>query len=42
MNSVLVRLNNLDMAYNPAFQVNKVWVMKDETIHPLEGVDSRS
>jgi hypothetical protein len=37
MNSVLVRLNNLDMAYNPAFQVNKVWVMKDETIHPLEG-----
>jgi hypothetical protein len=24
MNSVLVRLNNLDMAYHPASQVNKV------------------
>jgi L-rhamnose isomerase len=25
----------LEMAYNPASQVNKVWVRKDETIHPL-------
>jgi hypothetical protein len=37
MKSVLVRLNNLDMAYNPASQVNKAWVRKDETIHPLRG-----
>jgi hypothetical protein len=37
MKSVLVRLNNLDMAYNLASQVNKVWVRKDETIHPLRG-----
>jgi hypothetical protein len=37
MKSVLVRLINLDMAYNPASQVNKVWVGKDETIHPLRG-----
>jgi len=35
MKSVLVRLNNLDMDYNPASQENKVWVRKDETIHPL-------
>jgi hypothetical protein len=34
MKSVLVRLINLDMAYNPASQVNNVWVRKDETIHP--------
>jgi hypothetical protein len=37
MKSVLVRLNNLDMAYNSACQVNKVWVRKDVTIHPLRG-----
>jgi hypothetical protein len=35
MKSILVRLNNLDMVYNPASQVNKV--RKDETIHPLRG-----
>jgi hypothetical protein len=35
MKSVLVRLNNLDLVYNPTSQVNKVWVRKDETIHPL-------
>jgi hypothetical protein len=37
MKSVLVRLNSLDMAYNPASQVNKVWARKGETIHPLRG-----
>jgi hypothetical protein len=37
MNSVLVRLINLDMAHTPASQVEKVWVRKDETIHPLRG-----
>jgi hypothetical protein len=37
MKSVLVKLNNLDIAYNPASQVNKVWVRKDETIYPLRG-----
>jgi len=37
MKSVLVRLNNLDMVYKPASQVNKVLVRKDETIHPLKG-----
>jgi hypothetical protein len=36
MKSVLVRLN-LDMAYNLASQVNKVWVRKNETIHTLRG-----
>jgi hypothetical protein len=36
MKSVLVRLN-LDIAYNLASPVNKVWVRKDETIHPLRG-----
>jgi hypothetical protein len=37
MKSVLVRLINLDMAHTPAAQVKKVWVRKDETIHPLRG-----
>jgi hypothetical protein len=38
MKSVLVRLNNLAMAYPMhASQVNKVWVRKDETINPLRG-----
>jgi hypothetical protein len=36
MNSALVRLINLDMAYYPASQVEKVWIKKDETIYPLE------
>jgi hypothetical protein len=35
MKNVLVSLNKLDMAYNPTSQVNKVWVRKDEAIHPL-------
>jgi hypothetical protein len=35
--SVLVRLINLDMAHTPASQVEKVWVRKDEIIHPLRG-----
>jgi hypothetical protein len=34
MKSVLVRLVNLDMTHTPASQVEKVWVRKDETIHP--------
>jgi hypothetical protein len=37
MKCVLVRLINLDMAHTPASQVEKVWVGKDETIHPLRG-----
>jgi hypothetical protein len=37
MKSVLVRLINLDMAYTPASQVEKIWVRKDETIHLLRG-----
>jgi hypothetical protein len=37
MKIVLVSLDKLDMAYKPASQVNKVWVRKDETIHPLRG-----
>jgi hypothetical protein len=37
MKSVLVRLIKLDMAHTPASQVEKVWVRKDETIHPLRG-----
>jgi hypothetical protein len=37
MKSVLVKLNNLDMVYKPASQVNKLLVRKDETIHPLRG-----
>jgi len=37
MKNVLVSLDKLDMSYNPTSQVNKVWVMKDETIHPLRG-----
>jgi hypothetical protein len=37
MKSVSVRLNNLDKDYNPASQINKVWIRKDETIHPLRG-----
>jgi hypothetical protein len=37
MKSVIVRLNNLDMVYNPVSQVNKIWVRKDEIIHPLRG-----
>jgi hypothetical protein len=35
MKSVLVRLINLDMAHTPTSQVEKVWVRKNETIHPL-------
>jgi hypothetical protein len=37
MKSVLVRLINLDMAHTPTSQVEKIWVRKDETIHPLRG-----
>jgi len=37
MKSVLVRLINLDMAHTPTTQVEKIWVRKDETIHPLRG-----
>jgi hypothetical protein len=37
MKNVLVSLDKLDMAYNPTFEVKKVWVRKDETIHPLRG-----
>jgi hypothetical protein len=37
MKSVLVRLINLDMAHNPASQIEKVWVRKDEIIHPIRG-----
>jgi hypothetical protein len=37
MKNVLVRLDKLDKAHNPASQVNKVWVKKDETVHPLKG-----
>jgi hypothetical protein len=37
MKSVLVRLINLDMAHSLASQVKKVWVRKDENIHPLRG-----
>jgi hypothetical protein len=33
----LVRLDKLDMAHNPASQVNKVWIRNDETVHPLRG-----
>jgi hypothetical protein len=36
MKSVLVRLINLDIAHTPASQVEKVWVRKYETIHPLK------
>jgi hypothetical protein len=36
MKNVLVSLDKLDMAYNPTSQVKKVWVRKDETIHPLK------
>jgi len=42
MKNVLVSLDKLDMSYNPTSQVKKVWVRKDETIHPLRGVDSPS
>jgi hypothetical protein len=34
MKNVLVRLINWDMAHTPVSQVKKVWVRKDETIHP--------
>jgi hypothetical protein len=37
MKSVLVRLDELDKAPNHDQKVNKVWVRKDETIHPLRG-----
>jgi hypothetical protein len=37
MKNVLVSLDKLDMAYNPISHVKKVWVRKDETIHPLRG-----
>jgi len=37
MKNVLVRLINWDMAHTLASQVEKVWVRKDETIHPLRG-----
>jgi hypothetical protein len=42
MKNVLVRLINWDIAHTPASQVKKVWVRKDETIHPLRGVGSPS
>jgi hypothetical protein len=35
--NVLVSLDKLDMVYNPTSQVKKVWVRKDEIIHPLRG-----
>jgi hypothetical protein len=37
MKSVLVRLDELDMAPDHDPKVNRVWVKKDETIHPLRG-----
>jgi hypothetical protein len=37
MKSVLVRLDKLEKAHNHDPKVNKVWVRKDETIHPLRG-----
>jgi hypothetical protein len=37
MKRILIRLNNLDMIYNPPSHLNKEWVRKDETIHPLKG-----
>jgi hypothetical protein len=37
MKNDLVKLINWDMAHTPASQVEKVWVRKDETIHPLRG-----
>jgi hypothetical protein len=37
MKNVLVRLINWDMAHTPASQVEKVWVRKDEIIHPSRG-----
>jgi hypothetical protein len=37
MKSVLVRLDKLEKAHNHDLKVNKVWVRKDETIHPLRG-----
>jgi hypothetical protein len=37
MKNVLVKLINWDMAHTPASQVKKVWVRKDETIHPSRG-----
>jgi hypothetical protein len=37
MKNVLVRLINWDMAHTHASQVEKVWVRKDESIHPLRG-----
>jgi hypothetical protein len=37
MQNVLSRLDNLDEAHNPPPKIKKVWVRKDETIHPLRG-----
>jgi glycine cleavage system protein P-like pyridoxal-binding family len=37
MKNVLVSLDKLDMAYNSTSQEKKVWIRKDETIHPLRG-----
>jgi hypothetical protein len=37
MKSVLFRLDELEKAPNHDPKVNKVWVRKDETIHPLRG-----
>jgi hypothetical protein len=35
MQNVLIRLDKLDKVHNPAIRVKRVWVRKDETIHPL-------
>jgi hypothetical protein len=35
MPNVLSRLDKLYKAHNPAPKVKKVWIRKDETIHPL-------
>jgi hypothetical protein len=35
MKSVLVMLDELDKAPNHDPKVNKIWVRKDDTIHPL-------
>jgi hypothetical protein len=35
MQNILSILNKLDKAHNPAPRFKKIWVRKDETIHPL-------
>jgi hypothetical protein len=37
MQNVLSCLDNLGKAHNPAPMIKKVWVKKDETIHPVRG-----